>query len=101
MHPALAPALAAKVRRAAVEAFRAVGVRDYGRVDLRLSQGDVPYVVDVNPNCDLGKDAGFARAAASVGIDYPALVRLLVRYAIRRRAMRPEPSREPAVEARG
>ena len=85
MHPQLPSAVAARVRRAAAEAFRAVGVRDYGRVDVRLAVTGVPYVVDVNPNCDLSPHAGMARAAAAVGIDYDDLVGLLVRYALRRR----------------
>jgi D-alanine-D-alanine ligase len=85
LHPSLPMAIAARVRRAAADAFRAVGVRDYGRVDVRLAPSGVPYVVDVNPNCDLSAQAGLARAAAAVGIDYQALVGLLVRYALRRR----------------
>jgi len=85
LHPQLPPGIAARVRRVAVEAFRAVGMRDYGRVDVRLSSAGVPYVVDVNPNCDLSRHAGMARAAAAVGIDYAALAKLLVRYALRRR----------------
>jgi D-alanine-D-alanine ligase len=85
LHPQLPPGVAARVRRVAVEAFRAVGMRDYGRVDVRLSLGGVPYVVDVNPNCDLSRHAGMARAAAAVGIDYASLAKLLVRYALRRR----------------
>jgi D-alanine-D-alanine ligase len=85
LHPILANNVAARVRRAAAEAFRAVGVRDYGRVDVRLGATGVPYVIDVNPNCDLSPHAGMARAAAAVGIDYRAFVGLLVRYALRRR----------------
>jgi D-alanine-D-alanine ligase len=85
LHPSLPTAIAARVRRVAVDAFRAVGVRDYGRVDVRLSSNGTPYVVDVNPNCDLAPQAGMARAAAAVGIDYCALASLLVRYALRRR----------------
>ena len=85
LHPALPNTVAARVRRAAADAFRAVGVRDYGRVDVRLSAAGLPYVVDVNPNCDLSPAAGMARAAAAVGIDYAALASLLVRYALRRR----------------
>lgn len=84
MHPPLPSTVGARVRRAALEAFRAVGVRDYGRVDVRLSPAGVPYVLDVNPNCDLSANAGMSRAAASVGIDYASLVKLLVRYALRR-----------------
>jgi D-alanine-D-alanine ligase len=95
LHPQLPNAVAARVRRAAAEAFRAVGVRDYGRVDVRLATTGVPYVVDVNPNCDLSPHAGMARAAAAVGIDYGAFVGLLVRYALRRgrdRTVTPAPS---------
>lgn len=84
LHPSLPNAVAARVRRVAVEAFRAVGMRDYGRVDVRLARSGVPYVVDVNPNCDLSRHAGMARAAAAVGIEYAALAKLLVRYALRR-----------------
>jgi D-alanine-D-alanine ligase len=85
LHPAMAPHVAARVRRVALDAFRALGLRDYGRVDGRLSDGGVPYVIDVNPNCDLSPTAGMARAAAAVGIDYGALLRLIVRYSLRRR----------------
>jgi D-alanine-D-alanine ligase len=85
LHPSLPNTLAARVRRVAADAFRAVGVRDYGRVDVRLAANGVPYVVDVNPNCDLSPHAGMARAAAAVGIDYEDLAGLLVRYALRRR----------------
>jgi D-alanine-D-alanine ligase len=85
LHPQLPAGAAARVRRVAVEAFRAVGMRDYGRVDVRLSASGIPYVVDVNPNCDLSRHAGMARAAGAVGIDYPSLAKLLVRYALRRR----------------
>jgi D-alanine-D-alanine ligase len=100
MHPDLPPAQAARLRKAATEACRAVGVRDYGRVDIRLSHSGIPYVIDVNPNCDLSPDAGYARAAQSVGIDYPALVRLLVRYALRRRKV-VAGAREPRAASSG
>jgi D-alanine-D-alanine ligase len=85
LHPTLQNNVAARVRRVATEAFRAVGVRDYGRVDVRLGANGVPYVIDVNPNCDLSQHAGMAHAAAAVGIDYSSFAGLLVRYALRRR----------------
>ena len=73
------------VRRVALAAFEAVGLRDYGRVDVRLDRAGVPWVVDVNPNCDLSPTAGYARAAHAAGIAYPALVRRLVGFALRRK----------------
>src|SRR5262249_13530342 len=94
--PQLPTALAARVRRVAVEAVRAVGVRDYGRIDVRIATNGTPYVIDVNPNCDLSRYAGLARAAKAVGIEYPALLKLLVRYALRRRV---RPARKVAAGA--
>src|SRR5258706_194741 len=78
------PLIVKPVHKDIVEGFRPVGMRDSGRGNVRLARGGVPYVVDVNPNCNLSRDAGMARAAAAVGIDYAALVKLLGRYALRR-----------------
>jgi D-alanine-D-alanine ligase len=67
-------ALRASIERTAVAAFRALELRDYGRVDFRLSDDGTPYVIDVNPNCDISPDAGVARAARAAGMDYPKLI---------------------------
>lgn len=77
--------LEARCRAAALAAFEALGCRDYGRVDLRVDAGGRPWVIDVNPNCDLHPDAGFARAAAAAGIPWPALTVQLVELALERR----------------
>lgn len=70
--------LSDRVRRAieqtALRAYRALGLRDYGRVDLRVDDRGVPWVIDVNPNCDLSEDAGFARSARMANLTYPALL---------------------------
>jgi D-alanine-D-alanine ligase len=70
----LSPTLRASIQRAAVAAFRALELRDYGRVDFRVSEDGVPYVIDVNPNCDISIDAGVARAARAAGMTYPQLI---------------------------
>jgi D-alanine-D-alanine ligase len=81
----LDPALAERIRAVALAAFRAVGVRDYGRVDLRLHPRRGPVVLEVNPNPDLSPGAGLARAAARDGIDFPRLVRGILEEALARR----------------
>lgn len=80
----LAGAALSRVKRASLAAFSAIGLRDYGRVDVRLGSDGVPYVVDVNPNCDLSPNAGFARAAAAQGISYRSLVRRIAELALAR-----------------
>jgi D-alanine-D-alanine ligase len=67
-------ALRARIEAAALGAWAATGLRDYGRADLRIDAEGRPWVIDVNPNPDISPDAGVARAAAVAGMDYPALV---------------------------
>jgi D-alanine-D-alanine ligase len=71
--------------RVAMEAFDALDCRDYGRVDLRVTPSGECYVIDINPNCDLHPEAGFARASAAAGISYSDLALHLVELALERR----------------
>ena len=73
-----------RVTRVAMDAFAALECTDYGRVDVRLSADGQPYVIDVNPNCDLHPSAGFARAAQAAGTSYPALALAIVEIALER-----------------
>lgn len=71
--------------RVAMEAFAALECRDYGRVDLRVTPSGECYVIDINPNCDLHPEAGFARASAAAGISYSDLALHLCELALERR----------------
>ncbi len=71
----LSAELRSTIAQTALNAFRAVGLRDYGRMDFRLSTSGVPYVIDVNPNCDLSDLAGgYSRAAKAAGLSYKELI---------------------------
>jgi D-alanine-D-alanine ligase len=78
------PALVAAVERVALAAYRAVELRDYGRVDLRVDATGQPWVIDVNPNPDISPDAGVTRAAAAAGMSYPQMVAEIARIALHR-----------------
>lgn len=80
----LDPVTLARCVKTASAAFDALDCRDYGRVDLRLSPEGEPFVIDINPNCDLHPDAGFAKAARAAGMDYRALAQRLVEIALER-----------------
>jgi D-alanine-D-alanine ligase len=81
---ALDAATEAKVVSTAMASFEALECRDYGRVDLRLAADGNPYVIDINPNCDLHPQAGYAKAAIAAGIGYPDLALHLVEIALER-----------------
>ena len=76
--------LRARLQKVAVDAYRALRVRDYGRVDLRLTEtGDI-YVLEVNASCYLEKASEFAMAAGAAGLDYPRLIERIVDLALER-----------------
>ena len=76
--------LRARLQKVSLEAYRALRVRDYGRVDLRYTDTGEIYVIEVNANCYLEQSGEFAVAAASAGVDYPTLVGRIVDLAIKR-----------------
>jgi len=64
-------------------AYRAIGCRDYARMDVRLRNG-VFYILDVNPNADISHDASMACAAEVAGISYGRMGGAIVQMAARR-----------------
>jgi D-alanine-D-alanine ligase len=83
--------LARKISQTALRAFRAVGGRGYGRVDMRLDEQNEPYVLEVNCNPCLDEGMGLARSAEKAGYSYPQLLQMIVRA-----ALEPEPY-DPAI----
>jgi len=66
--------LTEKIQRVAIDAFQALRLRDYGRIDLRVTADEEIFVIEANPNCYLEKNSEFARAAEKAGLSYPALI---------------------------
>ena len=82
--PDLEPELKARLQKVSVEAYRALRVRDYGRIDLRLTDTGEIYVIEVNANCYLEQNSEFALAAAAHGLEYPQLIDKIADLAIER-----------------
>lgn len=83
--PQLDNELRAKLQKVALGAYRALRVRDYGRIDLRLTDTGEIYVIEVNASCYLEESAEFAGAAAAGGMDYVTLIRRIAELALERR----------------
>jgi D-alanine-D-alanine ligase len=77
-------ALMARAEQISRATWAALGLADYARVDLRIDSDGNPWVIDVNPNCDISPDAGAARAAAAMGLAYPQLIERIALVAWRR-----------------
>lgn len=80
----LPPETAAHLKDVAVRAFRAVGCRDYARVDMRLDPSGQAYILEVNPNPDLADSCAFAQSVRASGRTYAQAMNEIVHYALER-----------------
>ncbi|HEX9219236.1 MAG TPA: ATP-grasp domain-containing protein, partial [Gemmatimonadaceae bacterium] len=77
----LSEELTQKIQQVAVDSFQALRLRDYARIDIRVTAKEQIYVIEANPNCYLEQKSEFARAAAKGGLEYPALIARIVELA--------------------
>ncbi len=81
--------LSADVERAVHDvckrAYRALNIRSYARFDLRISTAGKVYVIEPNVNPCIAEWDEFAQAAKKIGIEYPALIRMVINQALRRK----------------
>jgi D-alanine-D-alanine ligase len=80
----LSEELSDRMQKVAIEAFNALRLRDYGRVDLRVTDAGEIYVIEVNPNCYLEKTAEFSRAAEKSGLSHDAVIARILELATAR-----------------
>jgi D-alanine-D-alanine ligase len=66
--------LTAELKRLALDAWKTVGGDGYGRVDMRIDSQGRPWILEVNANPDIARDAGLTRMARAAGMDFTALV---------------------------
>jgi D-alanine-D-alanine ligase len=68
----------------ALAAYRALKLRDYGRIDMRLAPNGDVYVIEANPNPWLASRQEFAMAAKAAGRSYTELIGAIVDLAMAR-----------------
>jgi D-alanine-D-alanine ligase len=72
------------LHKAAVAAYKALELRDYGRIDMRLKDDGSVHVIEANPNPWLSSRAEFAMAARKSGRTYTELIGEIVDLAMAR-----------------
>ncbi|MEM3045273.1 MAG: GNAT family N-acetyltransferase [Candidatus Bathyarchaeia archaeon] len=71
-----------KIMELSRRAYGILGCRGYARIDFRVADPDEPYIIDVNPNPDISRGAGFARSAEKAGIPYNQLISRIIELAL-------------------
>jgi D-alanine-D-alanine ligase len=62
----------------ALAAYRALKLRDYARIDMRLNKKGKVYVIEANPNPWLASAAEFTMAAKKAGYNYTDMIEKIV-----------------------
>ncbi len=68
------------LNKTALKAYKALGCRDYARIDMRL-KNDIFYVLDINPNPDFSPDTTTVYSAEYAGFPYGALASCIINLA--------------------
>jgi|SRR5579884_3224700 len=76
--------LTERLQDAARIAYRALKLRDYGRIDMRLTEDGTIYVIEANPNPWLSSQAEFAMAARGSDRTYTQMIGAIVEVAMAR-----------------
>lgn len=74
------------IQAAGLGAFRAIGGRDYARVDVMVRPDGSPVVLEVNTLPGMTETSLLPKAAAQIGLDFPALCQKMITLALRRPA---------------
>ena len=94
------PKLQRAIERVTLDAYRVLGCRDWGRVDVRLDARGTPNVVEVNPLPGIlpnpADNSCFPKAARAAGIGYDELIQTCLANAAERQGvpLRVAPARE-------
>jgi D-alanine-D-alanine ligase len=78
-------ATTARVQAAGLGAFKAIGGRDYSRVDVIVQPNGEPVVLEVNTLPGMTEGSLLPKAAAVAGISYPELCQRMVDLALKRK----------------
>jgi D-alanine-D-alanine ligase len=71
--------LLADLKRIALKCWEVLDLKGYARVDFRVSKDNTPYVLEINANPCISKDAGFYAAACQAGLSFQQIIESIVK----------------------
>ncbi len=78
----LEPVRASRLQKLARDACRALGLRGFARVDIRMDGDGHPFVLEVNPNPELDFDEDFVHAGLALGLQPDDTIQKIVQLAL-------------------
>ncbi len=77
-----------RMRKLCKRVYRILGLCGYARMDFRLTEDGKIYLLEPNPNPDLGRGEDFARSAQAEGVEYEELIQRVLNLGLRYQAQR-------------
>jgi D-alanine-D-alanine ligase len=74
-----------RIARISRAVYRALRIRGYGRIDLRLTPDNDVVVLEANPNPNLDRNDEFAQSAIKAGLTYERLTQRILNLALKDR----------------
>lgn len=84
------------LRQLARDAFNALNLCDFARIDVRMDQDGNPYILEINSMASLGGTGSYIHAAQTAGYTYETLVNRMLDVAAVRYFGQPAPETAPA-----
>ncbi|MHC4061177.1 MAG: D-alanine--D-alanine ligase family protein, partial [Planctomycetota bacterium] len=80
----LAPEVVDSIQRVCRRVYHILQIRDYGRIDLRLTPDNRVVILEANANPDIAYGEEVAEAAEKASLPYEKLIDRILRLALRR-----------------
>ena len=88
----LSDAQTADLKQLARNAFNALGLCDFSRIDVRMDMDGKPYILEINSMASLGQSGSYLHAAQTAGYTYETLVNRMLDVAAVRYFGQPDPA---------
>lgn len=75
-----------RIQKICRRAYRILDLSGYARMDLRMTEAGDVYVLEANPNPQIGYGEDFAESAEVAGLDYGVLLQRIMNFGMRYRA---------------
>ena len=82
----LAPETSTLIQDLAVQAFEALNIYDFARIDFRLDKYNRPFILEINSMASLNPNSSFVHGASKGGYSYTRLINRIVEAACERYA---------------